>query len=59
MRVLDSPKLVVVQRDGHWCDGELQAWRRDSEGWRGYVRYATSPGLRHLQWVAAERVQEP
>jgi hypothetical protein len=44
MRVLDPPKLVVVHRDGRWCDGELHAWLRDPDGWVGYVRYATSPG---------------
>jgi hypothetical protein len=58
MRVLDPPKLVVVHRDDLWCDGELHAWRRDPDAWRGYVRYATSPGLRFLEWVAAERVRE-
>jgi hypothetical protein len=57
MRVLDPPRLVVVHRDGRWCDGELHAWRRDPDGWVGYVRYAVSPGLRHLEWVAGERVR--
>jgi hypothetical protein len=57
MRVLDPPKHVVVHRHGRWCDGELRAWRRDLDGWRGYVRYAVSPGLRYLEWVAAERVR--
>jgi hypothetical protein len=58
MRQLGPPKLVVVHRDDHWCDGELHAWRRDPEGLRGYVRYAVSPGLRHLEWVIAERVRQ-
>jgi hypothetical protein len=57
MRLLDPPRLVAVRRDGHWCDGELHAWRRDVDGWLGYVRYAVSPGLRHLEWVDAERVK--
>ncbi|MDX6320039.1 MAG: hypothetical protein QOD35_3439 [Nocardioidaceae bacterium] len=57
MRLLDPPKPVVVRRDGQWHDGELQAWRRDNDGWLGYVRYAVSPGLRHLEWVDAERVR--
>jgi hypothetical protein len=58
MRVLDPPKLVVVHRDDHWCDGKLHAWRRDPDGWVGYVRYAVSPGLRHLEWVAGDRVRQ-
>jgi hypothetical protein len=57
MRVLDPPKLVVVHRDGRWCDGELHAWRRDPDSWVGYARYAVSPGLRHLEWVAGDRVR--
>jgi hypothetical protein len=47
MRVLNPPKLVLVHRDDRRCDGELHGWRRDPEGWVGYVRYAVSPGLRH------------
>jgi hypothetical protein len=58
MRPVDPPKLVLVRRDDQWCDGELRAWRRDVGGWLGYVRYAVSPGMRHLEWVAAERVRE-
>jgi hypothetical protein len=58
MRLLDPPKIVVVGRDDAWHDGELRAWRRDLDGWRGYVRYAVSPGIRYLEWVAAERVRE-
>jgi hypothetical protein len=41
-----------------WHDRWLRAWRRDLDGWRGYVRYAVSPGIRYLEWVAAERVRE-
>jgi hypothetical protein len=51
-------KLVLVRRDDRWCDGQLTAWRRDLDGWRGYVGYAVSPGMRYLEWVAAERVGE-
>jgi hypothetical protein len=56
MRQLGPPKLVVVHRDDHWCDGELRLEARP-EGLRGYVRYAVSPGLRHLEGVTAERVR--
>jgi hypothetical protein len=59
MRVLDPPKLVVVRRDDTWHDGELRAWRRDADGWLGFVCYAESAGLRWLEWVAAERVRQP
>jgi hypothetical protein len=48
MRVLDPPKVVVVDRDGHSCDGEPHAWRRDPDGWVGwvgYIRYAVTPGI--------------
>jgi hypothetical protein len=58
MRVLDPPNIVVVRRDDRWCDGELHAWRHNPDGWRGYVRYATSPGLSYLEWVNADRVRE-
>jgi hypothetical protein len=34
-----------------------RAWRRDDVGWLGFVNYSESPGLRWLEWVAAERVQ--
>jgi hypothetical protein len=57
MRLLDPPRLVAVRRDGHWCDGELRAWRRDRDGWLGFVCYAQSAGLRWLEWVDAERVR--
>ena len=58
MRLLDPPKLVLVSRDGRWLDGELRGWRRDHVGWLAFVCYATSPGLRHLERVDAERVRE-
>jgi hypothetical protein len=47
-----------VHRDDHSCHGELHACRRDPTGWVGYVTYAVSPGLRHLEWVNAERVRK-
>jgi hypothetical protein len=56
MRVLDPPKLVVVHRDGRWCDGELHAWLRDPDGWVGDMRYATSPGCGTWNGSLAKRV---
>ncbi len=37
--------LVWVQHDdGRWCEGSLEAWREDRDGWRGWVRYSTGLG---------------
>jgi len=49
MRVVDPPKTVLVRRDGCWLDGDLRAWRRDMDGWLGFVNYSESPGLRYLE----------
>jgi hypothetical protein len=49
---------VLVRRDGRWLDGDLRAWRRDVDGWLGFVLYAESAGIRYLEWVDAERVRE-
>jgi hypothetical protein len=59
MPALQPPKLAVVRRDGRWHDGELPAWRSDVGGWVGSVRYTVSSGLRHLEWVSADRVRPP
>jgi hypothetical protein len=53
------PKLVLVRRDERGHDRWLRAWRRDLDGWRGYVGYAVSPGIRYLECVAAERLRQP
>ena len=57
MRPVVPPKPVQVERDGAWCLGQLEAWRRDDDGWRAYVRYTAGVGLRHLEWVATESVK--
>jgi hypothetical protein len=57
MRLVDPPRPVLVQRGDRWCNGELRAWRRDAHGWRGYVRYSVSPGMRHLDWIPAEHMR--
>jgi hypothetical protein len=51
-------EAVLVRRDGRWLDGDLRAWRRDVDGWLGFVNYSASPGIRWLQWVDAGRVRE-
>jgi hypothetical protein len=56
--VCDPPKLGLVRREHHWCVGELRGWPCDLDGWAGYVRYAVSPGLRHLEWGAGDRLRE-
>jgi hypothetical protein len=38
MRTVNRPRPVIVRRDGRWYDGQLRAWRRDVDGWVGYVR---------------------
>jgi hypothetical protein len=58
MRVIHPAKPVLVRRDGRWLDGDLRAWRRDVDGWLGFVCYAEAAGLRWLEWIAAERVRE-
>jgi hypothetical protein len=58
MRVVDPPKTVLVRRDGRWLDGDLRAWRRDDDGWLGFVLYAESAGIRYLEWVDAGRVRQ-
>jgi hypothetical protein len=55
MRLVDPPKPVQVQRDDAWHPGWLEAWRRDGDGWRAYVRYTVGVGRQHLEWVGAER----
>jgi len=57
MHTVDPAKPALVRRDGRWLDGDLRAWRRDLDGWLGYVCYAESAGIRYLEWVDAERVR--
>jgi hypothetical protein len=56
MRRVDPPKLVCVRRDETWHAGWLQAWRRDGDGWRAYVRYSVGVGMQHLEWVSSEQL---
>jgi hypothetical protein len=57
VRTVSPAKPVVVRRDRRWLDGELRAWRRDGDGWLGFVCYCESAGVRWLEWVDAERVR--
>ena len=58
MRSVRPPQRVVVARDDTWHLGHLEAWQRDGPDWRAFVRYSTGTGMRHLEWVDAERVRE-
>jgi hypothetical protein len=51
------PKPVQVRRDGVWHPGSLEAWRRDGDDWRAYVRYTIAVGATHLDWVAQDDVR--
>ena len=44
------PRPVEVLHEGAWIAGWLLAYRRDSTGWRAYVRYSTAPGMTYVQW---------
>ena len=57
MRLVQPPRLVWVLKDDIWREGFLRAWRRDGAGWRAFVCYATSPGMRYLTWVDAGQVR--
>jgi hypothetical protein len=52
-----TPRQLAARNVVRDADRELRAWRRDLDGWLGYVGYGVSPGLRYLEWVEAERVR--
>jgi hypothetical protein len=58
MHLVHPPKLVTVQRDGRWYDGQLRAWHRDADGWQANLVYEVAVGIRYLDWVPAERVRQ-
>ncbi len=37
MRLVRPPLLVWVLADGTWHQGLLEAWDRDSDGWRAFA----------------------
>ena len=49
-----SSRSVV---DDAWHDGTLEAWRRDGDRWRGYVRWSVGVGMRRLGWVDASAIR--
>jgi hypothetical protein len=58
VQLVNPPKIVTVHRDGRWHDGQLEAWRRDDDGWRAFVCCSVAPGMRYLEWLLAGRVRE-
>jgi hypothetical protein len=48
---------VQVLHDGQWVIGLPEAYRRDDAGWRGMVRYSTTPGAQYLQWRSEAEVR--
>jgi hypothetical protein len=51
------PKPVYVRQREAWHQGHLEAWRRDDDGWRAYVRYSVGIGQQHLGWVVASSLR--
>ncbi len=47
----DDVKLVeVLLDDGRRVEGWLEAWRKDRDGWRGFVRCSTGLAETRLGW---------
>lgn len=46
----DDVRPVEVLVEGSWLAGELEAYRRDRETWRGWVRWSTGIGENRLDW---------
>ena len=53
----EDHRLVRVQLDdGREVEGWLEAWRKDPDGWRGWVRYSTGLAETRLGWFTAGRL---
>ena len=59
-RRVDPPTLVTVTTTAPWpvgtWPGLLSHWRRDADGWRGFVAFSTGVGQQRLGWFPAERL---
>ena len=53
----DRVREVQILVDGTWHVGDLEAYRRDRDGWRGFVRWSVGPGLTHLGWFGEDRLR--
>ena len=57
MRLVRPPQPVEVRVDDTWHHGQLEAWRRDVDGWRAFVRYSTGVGMRRLEWLESDKLK--
>jgi len=59
-RRVDPPTLVTVTTTAPWPAGRwpglLSHWRRDADGWRGFVAFSTGVGQQRLGWFPAEQL---
>ncbi len=53
----DHVREVQVLVDGTWHVGDLEAYRHDRDGWRGFVRWSVGPGLTRLGWHPEQRLR--
>src|SRR4051794_6906448 len=57
----DQPTTTAVEiyyADGRWYPGTLERWRHDPDrGWIGYVWWSEGAGLRHVEWIPADRLR--
>ncbi len=52
---MGEAKPCEVLHAGRWVPGTVEAWRRDPDGWRGYVRYTVEPGATLSALAASQR----
>lgn len=57
LRPDDTRPVQVLHADGTWYAGELQAYRRDGEVWKGWVRYHVAIGAQHIGWFTEDRIR--
>lgn len=55
------PELVTVTTTAPWPSGRwpgvLSYWRRDADGWRGFVAFSTGVGQQRLGWFPADALR--
>lgn len=44
-------------KDGRWVDGWLEAYRKDDDGWRGWVRYTTGLAETRMRWFTEDHIR--
>ena len=53
----EQREVQVKYRDGRWYPGWLEAYRRDRDGWHGYVSYTKAPSATYLGWFEEGRIR--